>query len=255
MIPHTPLNRHILVVVGEEPHTKAGLVSPAFDKESRDNEIIGAVTTLGGLNIESPALLFEAVGEIASALAKLDYTVPSPVASTYVGETPVSFQVLPDDYGVAEEPDEKEDVGAPPNDMLARLFGEEDAAVMIRVHDRSVGISGSLDDMAALFGDPEALEPVVIRSVAHLFDMAVPVVEEEDDDDDIDFFVVMSPYDAADNVIKILDAADNVVLSLIEAEEGDDLVGYRMTVPADEAGDALANVLAIGGGISISRAV
>lgn len=270
MIPNTPLGRYILVVVGEEPRSKAAMLSPVFDKEERDNDIIGSVTTLGGMTDLSPAILFERIGEISSALAKIDYSQESPVASTYVGDIPVSFQVLPESYGVEAdpEPEKAEETGSalPPN------FQSGDIGIAIRVGERMVVIAGDAIDLVGVLGDEAQGDPLVFGLIEHLLltnpdaltiinklaaEGGVQKIEEAadedgDDEDTADFVIAVPVEDAADLVVAILDAADNIEISKLG--EDDAFAGYLVTVPINEKADAIGAILDISPEISISAA-
>lgn len=277
MIPNTPLGRYILVVVGEEPRSKAALLSPVFDKEERDNDIIGSVTTLGGMTDLSPAILFERIGEISSALAKIDYSQESPVASTYVGDIPVSFQVLPESYGVSQtdEPDEPvETSDVPDQSEFLRSFHEGDVGIAIRIGDRSAVVAGPAADFVGMIRSPGDLFPLVAMQIDYLFATnpgALPLVSallddqgseaptsdsidgEPDDEDTFAEYIIAMPRDLDPSLlVEILDVVDNVELSKI----GDDgeYTGYLVTVPDDEKIATVGAILSISPEISISAA-
>lgn len=281
MIPNTPLGRYILVVVGEEPRSKAAMLAPVFDKEERDNDIIGSVTTLGGMTDLSPAILFERIGEISSALAKIDYSQESPVASTYVGDVPVSFQVLPESYGVSQtdEPDEPvETSDFPDQSEFLRSFYEGDVGVAIRIGDRSAVVAGPAADFVGMVRSPGDLFPLVAMQIDYLFATnpgALPLVSallddsgddqgsealtsdsidgDPDDEDTFAEYIIAMPRDLDPSLlVEILDVVDNIELSKV----GDDgeYTGYLVTVPDDEKISAVGAILDISPEISISAA-
>ncbi len=270
MIPSTPLNRYILVVVGEEPRSRAAMISPVFDKEERDNDIIGSVTTLGGMTDLSPAILFERIGEISSALGQMDYSQESPVASTYVGDTPVSFQVLPESYGVTQDSDETEVEEAPQSDDFLRAFHSGDIGIALRIGDRSGVMSGAAADMVALLSDPAAALPLVLAQAEYLVltnpaaaglaqalvDQGVGDPEDADPEDDteeyVDYIIALPRDVGSDIVIEILDSVENIDVSKLG--DDDDYSGYRVTIPADEKIEAIAAILDISPEITISAA-
>lgn len=245
MIPKTPLNRYILVVVGESPNDKAAMINPTFDEKERVTDLIGSFTVLSGQpNLELPDLI-SVVGEIADCLKGFDYSLESPVASAYIGDIPVSYQILPEGYNVSQVDETDDPADAPAGTSegseslvdLAKADFEKDVAFLIKVGDKASGMGMSFEDFLLLITNPQALSDLMSGLTAHFsggvlegsFDFtAFPDDDDGEDDQDLDeddqddevpataaYIVSCNSEDAADLVADILDFGPGVVVSRV----------------------------------------